>query len=270
MIGSKATSTYSPHVSVAPEDRPVILIAPRWENAQEVNGEKLSPNEEIAKCFVDAIIAAGGLPLQMALNCSNDIVQRYISLADGIAIPGGPDVHPRCWGDPKPYDATLCCELRDSFELKLVAYALEAKKPIFTTCRGTQLMNVARGGCLCMNVPSLGAKDGMTQWRHEGTLTKPIHPVEVEENSMLWDILDGERFIQTNSAHHCCVDQLGEDVRVVARATDGIPEAIEVEGQPFALGVQWHPEYTWPFIESDFKLWKAFVEAAAAHRVNKL
>lgn len=269
MIGTKATATFSPHVTVAPEDRPVILIAPRWENAKEVNGEKLSANESIAKCFVDAIIAAGGLPLQMALNCSVDIIQRYIDMADGIAIPGGPDVHPRCWGDPTPYNPTLTCEIRDAFELKLVAYALEAKKPIFTTCRGTQLMNVAQGGTLCMNVTSLGAREGMAQWKHESVLTQPVHPVEVEEGSMLASILDGQQLIQTNSAHHCCVSDLGENVRVAAYATDGVPEAIEVMDQPFALGVQWHPEYTWSFIESDFKLWKAFIQAAIDNRKSR-
>ena len=150
-----------------------------------------------------------------------------------------------------------------SFEFKLVGEVLRAKKPLFTPCRGTQLLNVATGGTLCMDVPSLGAREGRTQWRHTHVLNDPVHPVEVMPGSLLERALGGHRLIQTNSAHHCCVDRLGKHTRLVAQATDGVPECIEVEGQPFCLGVQWHPEYTWQTLETDFNLWKSFVEAAA-------
>ena len=94
-------------------------------------------------------------------------------------------------------------------------------------------------------------------------LNDPVHPVEVVPGSLLERAVGGHRLIQTNSAHHCCVDRLGKSTRLVAKATDGVPECIEVEGQPFCLGVQWHPEYTWQTLETDFNLWKSFVEAAA-------
>ena len=110
---------------------------------------------------------------------------------------------------------------------------------------------------------SLGAREGRTQWRHTHVLNDPVHPVEVMPGSLLERALGGHRLIQTNSAHHCCVDRLGKHTRLVAQATDGVPECIEVEGQPFCLGVQWHPEYTWQTLETDFNLWKSFVEAAA-------
>ena len=229
MIGTRTSSSYTPHVDVAPADRPLILVAPRWEEAKPFLSETLSPNEEIASVFVDAILAADGLPLQMSITEDIEVIRQYVEIADGIAIPGGPDVNPKRWGDERPYDPTLCCEIRDRFEFKLVNEVLRAKKPLFTTCRGTQLLNVATGGTLCMDVPSLG----------------------------------GHRLLQTNSAHHCCVERLGKSTRLVAKATDGVPECIEVEGQPFCLGVQWHPEYTWKTLETDFNLWKSFVEAAA-------
>ena len=234
MIGTRTSSSFTPHVDVDPADRPLILVAPRWEEAKPYLSETLSPNEEIASVFVDAILAAGG-----------------------------PDVNPKRWGDDRPYDPTLCCEIRDSFEFKLVGEVLRAKKPLFTTCRGTQLLNVATGGTLCMDVPSLGAREGRTQWRHTHVLNDPVHPVEVVPGSLLERAVGGHRLIQTNSAHHCCVDRLGKSTRLVAKATDGVPECIEVEGQPFCLGVQWHPEYTWKTLETDFNLWKSFVEAAA-------
>lgn len=147
--------------------------------------ETLSPNEEIASVFVDAILAAGGLPLQMSITEDIEVIRHYVDIADGIAIPGGPDVNPKRWGDDRPYDPTLCCEIRDSFEFKLVGEVLRAKKPLFTTCRGTQLLNVATGGTLCMDVPSLGAREGRTQWRHTHVLNDPVHPVEVVPGSLL-------------------------------------------------------------------------------------
>ena len=263
MIGTRTSSSYTPHVDVAPADRPLILVAPRWEEAKPFLSETLSPNEEIASVFVDAILAAGGLPLQMSITEDIEVIRHYVDIADGIAIPGGPDVNPKRWGDERPYDPTLGCEIRDRFEFKLVNEVLRAKKPLFTTCRGTQLLNVATGGTLCMDVPSLGAREGRTQWRHTHVLNDPVHPVEVVPGSLLERALGGHRLIQTNSAHHCCVDRLGKHTRLVAQATDGVPECIEVEGQPFCLGVQWHPEYTWQTLETDFNLWKSFVEAAA-------
>ena len=185
MIGTRTSSSYTPHVDVAPADRPLILVAPRWEEAKPFLSETLSPNEEIASVFVDAILAAGGLPLQMSITEDVDVIRHYVEIADGIAIPGGPDVNPKRWGDERPYDPTLCCEIRDRFEFKLVNEVLRAKKPLFTTCRGTQLLNVATGGTLCMDVPSLGAREGRTQWRHTHVLNDPVHPVEVVPGSLL-------------------------------------------------------------------------------------
>lgn len=267
-IGTNTTSTFISYVDVPTHMRPLILIAPRWETGTRVGNEQLAPNEVIAQCFVDAILAAGGLPLQMALTDDLDVIERYVQMADGVAIPGGPDVNPKRWGETDVYDPTLCCEIRDSFEFKLVDAVLRADKPLLTTCRGTQLLNVACGGTLCMDVPSLGAREGLTQWRHTDILTQPCHPVEVEEGSLLWRALGGVSLVQTNSAHHCCVDKLGERTHLVARATDGVPEAIEVEGQSFCVGVQWHPEYTWEFVETDFNLWCAFVSAAGARHAE--
>lgn len=241
--------------------RPVILVAPRWEAASVEGSETIAPQEAIADCFVDAILAAGGLPLMMALTSDEGVITDYVALADGVAVPGGPDVSPALWGDERPYDAAPLCPQRDAFEVPLLRAVLEANKPLLTTCRGTQLLNVVLGGTLCMDVPSLGAREGMVQWRHEGILNGVSHPVEVEEGSLLSRALGGETLVQANSAHHCCVERLGERVRLVARATDGVPEAIEVEGQRFCVGVQWHPEYTWRTVGTDLTLWRSFVDA---------
>ena len=100
MIGTRTSSSFTPHVDVAPADRPLILVAPRWEEARPFLSETLSPNEEIASVFV--------LPLQMSITEDIEVIRHYVDIADGIAIPGGPDVNPKRWGDERPYDPTLC------------------------------------------------------------------------------------------------------------------------------------------------------------------
>ena len=249
-------------VSTVSHTRPLIGIAPRWEHKSGglADFEKLSPEETIAHCFTEGIVAAGGMPVVLPLTEDESVIDEAVALCDGFALPGGQDVDPARWG-VEGYDPALLCPERDRFEFALVERVLAADKPLFTTCRGTQLLNVACGGTLCMDVPSLGAPEGMVQWRHTGILTTPAHPVDVEPGSLLSRCVGGAKQIQVNSAHHCCVDRLGEGVRLVGRATDGVPEAIELPGKRFCLGVQWHPEYTWPVLGSDRDLWRAFVDA---------
>ena len=250
MIGTRTSSSYTPHVDVDPADRPLILVAPRWEEAKPYLSETLSPNEEIASVFVDAILAAGGLPLQMSITEDIEVIRHYVDIADGIAIPGGPDVNPKRWAMIDPTTPPSAARSAIVLSLSWSARCSVPKAALYHLPRHATA-HVATGGTLCMDVPSLGAREGRTQWRHTHVLNDPVHPVEVVPGSLLERAVGGHRLIQTNSAHHCCVDRLGKSTRLVAKATDGVPECIEVEGQPFCLGVQWHPEYTWQTLETD-------------------
>ena len=254
-----------PPVTTDPGDRPLILIAPRLEQCRPClkMPEQLAPEESGATVFLDAILAVGGIPLMMALTEDQDVIERYVAMADGVAIPGGQDVDPALWGVSEPYDRALLCPERDDFEVRLIRAALAAHKPRLATCRGMQILNVALGGTLCMDVPSRPVPDGMAHWRHAPILFDPAHAVLIERGSLLARINGLRDSIQVNSSHHCCVEGLGEGVVMTAMATDGVPEAIEVPAEPFCLGVQWHPEYTWRTLESDYLLWKAFVDAAS-------
>lgn len=205
--------------------RPLILVAPRWqvmERTLEVP-EQLAPEEVMASVFADAILAAGGLPLMMPLTDDDDVIETMLSMCDGVAVPGGQDVNPARWGADSPYDESLLCDVRDEFEFKLVHRVLELDKPLFATCRGMQLLNVVMGGTLCMDVPGIAPLEGTGLWRHAMVLNDPAHPVEVQDGTLLARCVGGAGLIQANSSHHCCVDKIGEGVRLVARATDGIP-----------------------------------------------
>lgn len=241
--------------------RPVIGVAPRWEGAYVEGTETIAPSEAVADVFMDAIIAAGGLPLTMPLTEDEGLIREMVDLCDGFAIPGGQDVDPRLWGDDSGYDESLLVPTRDAFEVPLIRHVIAAHKPLLGTCRGAQILNVALGGTLCMDVPSIEPREGMVLWRHTGILNDVAHPVEVLGGTVLSQAVGGRERLQVNSAHHCCVDRLGEGLALSACATDGVPECIELTGERFCVGVQWHPEYTWTRVESDFLLWKALVAA---------
>ena len=246
------------------QSRPIIGVAPRFQPDQEFLGERVGSSVAESTGQLDAIIAAGGMPVVLPLTDDEDLIRSYLDLCDGINVPGGPDVDPKLWGDDSGYDEKLLCHVRDGFELKLLSMALEMDKPIFTICRGTQMLNVVLGGTLCMDVPGLTPREGMNLWRHHMVLQTPAHPVEVKAGSLLSRCVGGRAELQVNSAHHCCVGELGKGAVLVAEATDGVPEAIEVPGKRFCLGVQWHPEHTWQRIPTDFMLWQAFVDACRA------
>lgn len=249
------------------ERRPLIGIAPRYEPPVTYNGEVLSPGVTETKNYMDAIIAAGGMPVVLPLADDEEVARECVDLCDGISVPGGPDVNPALFGDTTPYDEKLMCPPRDAFEVPLIRAALAADKPLLTICRGTQLLNVVLGGTLCMDVPSRTPRPGMALWRHKDVLTTPAHPVEVREGTLLARCMGGAGTYQVNSAHHCCVGRLGEGAVLAAEATDGVPECIELPGKRFCLGLQWHPEFTWRDLPHDFAIWKAFVAACRGERV---
>ncbi|MCL4553773.1 MAG: gamma-glutamyl-gamma-aminobutyrate hydrolase family protein, partial [Actinobacteria bacterium] len=129
---------------------------------------------------------------------------------------------------------------RDSLELRLARWAVEEQKPVFGICRGLQAINVALGGSLIQDIPSqhAGALEHDAAGRPAGEI---VHPVRVEAESTLARLL-GTLSLEVNSSHHQAILQLAPGWQATAHAPDGIVEAIECDSQPFALGVQWHPE----------------------------
>ena len=141
---------------------------------------------------------------------------------------------------------------RDSFELALLEEAETRSLPILGLCRGAQLMNVHRGGTLgdFRDEP----RYGMHRNAFEG------HAVMLEADSELEDIYGTERLDEVTAWHGQHVDRPGRGVAITAYALDGIPEAIEVDGDTFMIGVQWHAEMP-PWDEQQERLFVAFADA---------
>ena len=248
-----------------PKDRPLICVTPRYEPAKELFGERFLPNESLSRGLLDAIVDAGGLPVMMPITDDAALIQRYVDMCDGFVIPGGHSVDPARWGEEPRADASDVSLERDALEFPLVEKVLAADKPLLAICRGMQLLNVALGGTLSQWLYDLPTREGTTHWRHEIILNDPAHPVDVVAGTLLDQVMGARPRLQVNSSHHECVARPGEGVRVDGYATDGIIESIDVPGRRFCLGVQWHPEYTWPTLETDRLLWRSLVEVSAGH-----
>ena len=189
---------------------------------------------------------------------SDDAIEETLDVLDGIIFSGGGDLDPEMYGaDAHPETRELTRE-RDSAELALLQAALGRDMPVLAVCRGSQVLNVARGGDLVQHLPEIVGHD---RHRH----TEPVmadHEVTVESESKLGEIL-GDR-APVKSSHHQGFGRLGEGLREAAWAEDGTVEALEDPAHRFALGVLWHPEEG-----EDFALFKALVEEAGEYRASR-
>ena len=179
-----------------------------------------------------------------------------LSGIDGLVLTGGGDVAAAEYGG----DAAVTLDVkpaRDAFELALLEMAEARSLPILGLCRGAQLMNVHRGGTLG------DFRDEPRFDIHRNALEG--HPVTIEPGSRLAAIYGTGRLDEVTTWHGQHVAVPGRGVVITAYSLDGIPEAIEVEDEPFMLGVQWHAEMP-PWDEQQEKLFIAFADAVRAGR----
>jgi putative glutamine amidotransferase len=210
---------------VNPPARPVIAITPVPRDVDTGYGGDRA--DTVARGFGDAVVAAGGLPISLP-QVPPGLAAEQLAGVDGLVLSGGQDIDlPGAEGDDRWVDAA-----RDRHEFALWEAARVAGIPVLGVCRGLQLANVALGGSLITHVEGHDAAG-----RHADELQQ----VEVEEGTLLAGIL-GAGPCLVNTIHHQALGELGEGMRVSARGADGMVEAAELAGDPWFVGVQWHPE----------------------------
>ncbi|CAN5486439.1 gamma-glutamyl-gamma-aminobutyrate hydrolase family protein [soil metagenome] len=190
--------------------------------------------------YSEAVVKAGGLPFMVG-NLAPELAERYLDGIGGVLFTGGGDIDPAYYGE-EPHTKLEYVETeRDVFEFALYLAARARGLPILGICRGVQLMNVAEGGSLHQDLPSLS---GTLQHAQSNRGPALSHSVTLEPGSRLARALEATR-LRSNSFHHHAVDRLGSGLRAVGRAADGVVEALEGEDERFLLGVQWHPEMSY-------------------------
>lgn len=230
--------------------KPVIGITADYLDAR--------PAYYISYGYVDAVVAAGGLPLILPFRTDVADIPRLVDMIDGIVFTGGNDLDPAAWGETLHPQAVQLDPVRERFERLLMAEVERRRMPALGICLGSQLMNVHRGGSMKQFIPDLGLSPALEHRRQNHTDAR--HAVTVSEGSKLHQIL-GTTSLVANSAHKQAMGSIGRGLRVVATAPDGVIEGLEDPALPFWVGVQWHPERI--YTEGvQIRLFSALVEAS--------
>ncbi|MGV0737751.1 gamma-glutamyl-gamma-aminobutyrate hydrolase family protein [Mycobacterium syngnathidarum] len=215
----------------------------------------------LPQVYFEGVTRAGGIGVLLPPQpVDGDIAHRVLDGVDGLVITGGPDVDPARYGQ-QPHPATNApATARDAWEFALLEAALRRGTPVLGVCRGAQVLNTALGGTLHQHLP-----DVIGHTHHQlGNAqfgTSSVHTVPgTRLAGLIGETSDAQCY------HHQAIDRLGTGLVVSARDDDGVIEAVELPGEAFVLGVQWHPEETL----DDLRLFAAVVEAARTYATERI
>jgi gamma-glutamyl-gamma-aminobutyrate hydrolase PuuD len=210
----------------------------------------------IPAAYVRAVEAAGGRALLVPPSMEG--IDETLDALDGLLFSGGSDLDPEIYGQQAHAETDGVVPERDRAEIVLLQAALERDMPVLAVCRGSQVLNVARGGDLVQHLPDVVGDE-----KHKHTPgVFADHNVELVSGTRVQQILGDHAPVKSH--HHQGYGQLGQGLREAARADDGTIEALEDPSRRFALGVLWHPE-----AGEDFALFEALVEEARAYHEGK-
>lgn len=193
----------------------------------------------VPEAYLQAFAGVGAQTQVLAWTDDVKAISNAVAACDLVVMCGGEDV------DPARYKAARSPRLgavnlsRDAFEFAVLDAATAQRKRIFGICRGQQIINVYFGGTLWQDLPSEFPVKGICHRRRD--LPKDgVHALTVEPGSFLAEVY-GEEPLSVNSLHHQAVKDLAPGFKIVARAPDGVVEAIENPARGVSA-VQFHPE----------------------------
>jgi putative glutamine amidotransferase len=251
---------------------PLILIIP----SKVARGVELSePAIQLAQSYSDAVVAAGGLPWVVPRFTADEVVAECVRRSDGCLLVGGDDIQPELYRrrlSPALRQTLVLADAeRATQELLVIQEVFRQRKPLFAICRGVQMLNVAFGGTLYVDISS--ELPQALDHRCVGRSGELTHAVTIEEGSLLARII-GRTDWSVNSSHHQALRAVPDLLAVTARAPDGVIEALELApahraALPFLLGLQCHPERVFARHPEFLKPFAAFVQVASARRKQR-
>ena len=250
---------------------PLILVSPSMEKK---GVEFFDSSISLSNRYTDAIITAGGLPQIMPSTGSPELIAEMVRRSDGVLLTGGDDIQPEFYDKNMPPELVAKVGAlepeRDVWESLLIKEIFAQRKPLLSICRGHQMVNVALGGTLIVDIPT--QMPGALNHRQMERKTEPVHDIAVEPDSLLAQIT-GEKILGVNSTHHQAVDKLADKLQVSARSSDGVIEALELKDKtelPFFLAMQFHPERLIDRHPVFLRVFKRFVTTCAENCGNTL
>jgi len=220
-----------------PSQKPRIGI-PYRTRKEELSGERSKYN-----WYGEAVRLAGGEPVEISLGLAPDQLQAQAETLDALVLPGSPaDVDPSCYHAARHPESAQSDPDRERTDSSLLEHAFAESKPVLAICFGVQSLNVFLSGSLIQDIPSEVRTEIQHKWAREQGAPEPFHLIKIEPGSRLAQMA-GKNEARVNSSHHQSVLEPGRDLRVTARAPDGVIEAVEWTGDSnWVTGVQWHPE----------------------------
>jgi putative glutamine amidotransferase len=205
--------------------------------------------------YTRAVEQAGGVPVLIP-PLGDESLRVLLGSLDGIVLPGGADVDPSYYGEPRDPRTDVIVGL-DELELAVSRWAVGSSVPTLGICRGQQVLNVACGGKLIQHIEEHRQGEPRDALRHS---------LDVLPSSRLAAIL-GTR-LEVNTHHHQAVsaDAIGQGLHPVAWSPDGIVEGLESDTHPWLLAVQFHPEDLVGFHAPSQRLFESFIAACRARR----
>lgn len=238
------------------KNRPLIGITPFYDYDK---GQTY-----IKRGYCEGIVEAGGVPVVLPVVCEEELLSDLFSHISGLLLAGGPDVDAKYFSEPNmPCNGTIS-PFRDAMEIYLARKAISEGMPVLGICRGIQVMNIAMGGNIYQDIYTQVRDKALIKHSQEAPTWYPAHEVTLEEGSKIRQAYGVEK-LEVNSFHHQALKDAAEGFEITAGAPDGTIEAVEYNGHPFAVGVQWHPELMWKEDRLHLKLFEAFVESCALY-----
>jgi putative glutamine amidotransferase len=217
-----------------------------------------------------ALAAAGALPWVVPCVLDEALVAEAVRRCQGVMLTGGDDIQPRLYQDHTPRSlletVSPAQPARDVFELLVLREVFRQRKPLLAICRGHQMLNVALGGTLYVDLPQ--QHPGEVRHNRPDRKDRAVHKVALTPGSLLHK-MTGQRTLAVNSTHHQAVARVSPLLRATAVSPDGIVEALELaetRERPFVLGVQFHPERMWERDAACRGLFDGFVRACRPRR----
>lgn len=221
----------------------------------------------LGRDYSEAIEAAGGVPVHIALIPKVEYISAIMDDLDGILLPGSnTDIDPHLYGDEPHPKLGPVIPVKDQTDMLVLDEVESRNLPLLAICFGMQALNVHRGGTLIQDIESQFSDPH----KHEqgAPSTRVSHGINVAEQGILagLDSVKGSKGpIRVNSSHHQAVKDVGRDLAATAWAKDGVIEAVEdTRSGHFAVGVQWHPELLTGHDELSRELFRLFVGKCTA------
>jgi putative glutamine amidotransferase len=230
---------------------PLILVTPSTERK---GVEFYDTSSSLSFRYEHAILEGGGIPVVAPMTTDRAVLAEAVRRVDGVLLTGGDDINPSLYAEklPPALKKTVTMppdvEARDLRELTLIGEIFEQRKPLLAICRGFQMLNIAFGQGLIVDIPSQ-LPGAVNHKRTDKAGEALSHEVPLTAGSLLSKIT-GRKTLRVNSSHHQGVLETAPPFAAVARTEDGIVEAMELKPEaangaaprPFFLAVQFHPE----------------------------